>query len=316
MKIFVTSKVPKRSLRILEENFELDYNDSLVPLTKEQIIDRIGNVDGLLCPLSDKIDSDIMGKSKNLKIIANYGAGFDNIDIETAKNMGITVTNSPTSSSAVSTAEFTFALILALSRRLISGEKSLKAGEFLGWRPTYFLGNELRNKTLGIVGMGNIGKNLAKRALSFEMNVIYYSRNRKNDIENMGVVYKELEDVIKESDFLSLHTAFSPELRHMISIREFDLMKKSAYLINAARGPLVDEKALADAIRSEKIAGAALDVYEFEPSVSKELFEFENVLLEPHLGNATYEAREEMGFIAVNNLIDFKNGKVPRNKIV
>lgn len=315
MKVFVTSRVPEDILTLLKEDFEIIYHDSEIPLKKEEIMDMVKDSDAILCPLSDKIDNDILNSGKNLKMIANYGAGFDNIDIVSAREKNIVVTNAPAPSSAVSTAELTFGIMLCLARNLVNGDKEVRNNNFNGWRPTYFLGNELRGKTLGIIGMGNIGKNFAKRALAFDMNVVYNSRNRKEDIENLGAKFVEKDYIIKNADFISLHSAFAPELKHMISDKEFEDMKDSAFLINAARGPLVDEKALIHALRENKIAGAGLDVYEFEPEVSKELFELENVVLEPHLGNATFEARLEMGNAAVENLIDFKNGLTPKNKV-
>lgn len=315
MKIFVTSKVPQEVLERLNK-YDLIYHDSEKPLSKEEIINKIKDAQVLLCPLSDKIDKEIIDAGKNLKLIANYGAGYDNIDLNAAKEKGIYVTNAPAPSSAVSTAELTFTLMLALAKNLIPGERCSRQGGFLGWRPTFFLGHELRGKTLGIIGMGNIGKNLAKRALAFEMNVIYYSRHRKEDIESLNVKYLPEEEVIKNSDFLSLHTAFAPELKHMISKDQFQMMKKSAYLINAARGPLVDEKALIEALNSGEIAGAALDVYEFEPKISQELKDAKNLILCPHLGNATSEARLEMGHTALDNIDDLNAGKIPRNNLI
>ncbi|NLW41965.1 MAG: NAD(P)-binding domain-containing protein [Tissierellia bacterium] len=315
MKILVTSNVPDEILNRLEDKFELDYHDSNVPLSKEEIIERIKDVEGLVCPLSDKIDREVIDAGNNLKIIANYGAGFDNIDFNYAKEKNIIVTNAPAPSSAVSTAELTFGLILASARKFFSGERNLREEKFLGWRPTYFLGSELRGKTLGIIGMGNIGQNLAKRALAFEMDVIYNSRNQKDEIEKLGAVYKSKEEVIKEADFLTVHTAFAPELHHMIGAEEFKMMKNTAYFINAARGPLMDEKALIDALKNNEIAGAGLDVYEFEPKVSEGLMNLDNVILIPHLGNATYEARMEMGKAVADNLEDYINGDTPRNKV-
>ena len=315
MKILITCKIFDDLYKKLEENFEIDYNNSNTPLKKEEIIARIKDVDALVCPLSDKIDKEIISSGKNLKIIANYGAGFDNIDLEEANKNNIIVTNAPAPSSAVSTAELAFSLILATSRRLLEANKDLKDGNFKAWMPSYMLGQELKGKTLGIIGLGNIGKNLAKRALAFEMNVLYYSRNRKKDFEDLGLKYMEKEDLIKEADIISLHTAYSKELHHMISDAEFKLMKKDAILINAARGPLLDEAALIKALKNKEIKAAGLDVYEFEPKFSQELAKMENVILLPHIGNATIEARYEMGRAVVDNLLDFKTGKKPRNSV-
>lgn len=230
--------------------------------------------------------------------------------------MGIFVTNAPAPSSAISTAELTFGLMLAISRRIVEGERLSREDKFLGWRPTYMLGHELRGKTLGIFGLGNIGSNLAKRALAFEMNVIYHSRNRKEEMEKLGVKYVDsLDELLEKSDFVSLHSAFKPELKHMISTNEFKKMKKSAYLINAARGPLVEEKELIKALNEGEIAGCALDVYEFEPKICEELKNAKNILLAPHLGNATFEARLEMGNAAADNIEDYEAGKEPRNNV-
>lgn len=315
MKLLITSNLPDEIYNNLPESLEIDYHNSNIPLSEEEIKERVVGKDFLICPLSDKINKDIIDQGKDLKLIMNYGAGFDNIDINYAKGKNIIVTNAPAPSSAVSTAELAFGLILAISRRLIAGEKDLRDGNFLGWRPTYFLGDQLKGKTLGIIGMGNIGKNLAKRALAFEMDVIYYSRTRKKDIEKLGVKFVDKEDLMRNSDIVSIHTAFSKDLKHMISKEDFNLMKESAFLINAARGPLVSEENLIDALKNKRIKGAALDVYEFEPKVSDELLSLDNVVLIPHLGNATWEARMEMGQAVLDNLKDFLDNKEPRNKV-
>lgn len=316
MKLLITSNIPEKIYDDLDKHFEIRYHDSNVPLKKEEIMEMIKGQDALLCPLSDKIDKDVIDAGDNLKIIANYGAGFDNIDIDYAREKGIVVTNAPAPASAVSTAELAFGLMLAAARKIVSGDKVTRAGEFYGWRPTFYLGSQLKGKTLGIIGLGNIGKNLAKRARAFEMKVVYYSRTRKEDFEKaFDIEYLDRDEVIRSADFLSLHTAFVPDLRHMISKKELEMMKKSAILINASRGPIVDEDALADALIENVIAGAALDVYEFEPRVNNKLMDLDNVILAPHLGNATFEARLEMGENAKDNLIDFKSGKNPKNKV-
>lgn len=315
MNIFISSKIPNEIYDQIEELGQLSYHDSNQPLSSTSIARKAKDAEVLVVPLSDKIDKEVIDELPNLKIIANYGAGFDNIDIAYAKEKGIIVTNAPAPSSAVSTAELTFAIMLASARRLIAAERDLKEGNFLKWRPTYFLGQELRGKTLGIIGMGNIGTNLAKRALAFEMKVIYHSRTRKQEVEDLGVDYVEKEDLLREADFISLHTAYADNLHHMIGQKEFELMKESATFINAARGPLMDEAALVKALEEGKIAAAALDVYEFEPKVSEELLDMDNVVLIPHLGNATKEARMEMGQAVVDNLRDYKEGKEPRNQV-
>lgn len=317
MKLLITSQLPNKIYNQIKDDFEVDSHDSNDPLTKDEIIDRIKDVDGLICPLSDSIDSEIINAGENLKIIMNYGAGFDNIDLDAASDKDIIVTNAPAPSSAVSTSEIAMSLILAVSRRLISGEKDLRDGNFKGWRPTYFLGDELKDKRLGIIGLGNIGTNVAKRAKAFGMEVVYNSRSRKPEVEeSVGVEYiEEIDELIETSDYITLHTAYSDELHHMIDKRELDMMKKSAYLINAARGPLVNEQALVDALKDEVIQGAGLDVYEFEPEVNEGLFELDNAVLLPHLGNATVEARMEMGQAVVDNLKDFVDGEIPRNKV-
>lgn len=314
MKLFISSRIPEEIIQRFD-GIDYSYNDSNVPMTKEEIIAGLQGKEALICPLSDKIDKEVIDAAKDLKLILNYGAGFDNIDIAYAREKGIVVCNAPAPSSAVSTAELTFALMLAQARRLIRGEKDLREGGFHGWRPTYFLGQQLKGKTLGIFGMGNIGQNLAKRALPFDMNVIYNSRNRKEAIEELGATYVSFEELLKESDFISLHSAFVPELKHKFDANAFKAMKKSATFINAARGPLIDEQALADALKDGTIAGAALDVYEFEPKVTEDLLHLDNVTLAPHLGNATVEARLEMGNACIDNLKDFMDGKKPRNQV-
>lgn len=312
MKVFITANVPKKIEKSLQAGrYELKYHDSNEPLSKKDLIDGVTDAEVLICPLSDQINREVIDAGKNLKLIANYGAGFDNIDITYAKEKGIMVTNAPAPSSAVSTTELTFGMMLALARRFFPGHEDLKAGNFKAWRPTYFLGEELKGKTLGIFGMGNIGKNLAKRALAFEMDVIYASRSKKEDVEAWGAVRKDKESILSEADFVSLHTAYTPDLHHMIAEKELDMMKESSYLINAARGPLVKEEALIEALNTGKIAGAALDVFEFEPELNEVFFDMDNVVVLPHLGNATIEARLEMGQAVLDNLAHYANGDTP-----
>lgn len=311
-KVFISGKIPQVAYKILSEDFEVFMHDELTLLSKEDIIKALKGKDALLCLLSDSIDREIIAANPKLKIIANYGAGYNNIDIEAAGNRGIPVTNTPDVSTDA-TADLTFGLILAIARRIVEGDKETRAGRFKGWAPLYHLGVDVTGKTLGIIGMGNIGQAIVRRAKGFDIEVIYTSRTRlsQQKEKELGVTYMSFEDVLKNADFLSLNLSYSPTTHHMIGAREFELMKPSAYLINAARGPLVDEKALLKALSRKTIAGAALDVYEFEPQVTEGLEKLDQVILTPHIGNATVETREAMAEIAARNIVAVLKGKDP-----
>lgn len=316
-KVLVTLKVPELVYENLKNNFTLIYNDSMNPLSKKELIEKVKDVNAILCPLSEKIDREIMEAGKNLKIIANFGAGFDNIDIDAANDLGIIVTNSPAVNSTTSTSELTMGIMIDIMRNITSGEKDLRKGNFKGWKPVYGLGNSLSGKTLGIIGTGRIGKDVARKARAFDMNLIYYNRTRLDkDIENeYNLSYKNLDELIEISDVITIHTAYSDDLKHLFNEETFNKMKTSSYLINASRGPIVEEKALIHALNNNIIKGAALDVYEFEPNISEDLLNAKNILLVPHLGNATYEARNEMGLLAFENIKDVLSGKPAKNKV-
>lgn len=316
-KVLVTLKVPELVYENLKNNFTLIYNDSMNPLSKKELIEKVKDVNAILCPLSEKIDREIMEAGKNLKIIANFGAGFDNIDIDAANDLGIIVTNSPAVNSTSSTSELTIGIMIDIMRNITSGEKDLRKGNFKGWKPVYGLGNSLSGKTLGIIGTGRIGKDVARKARAFDMNLIYYNRTRLDkDIENeYNLSYKNLDELIEISDVITIHTAYSDDLKHLFNEETFNKMKTSSYLINASRGPIVEEKALIHALNNNIIKGAALDVYEFEPNISEDLLNAKNILLVPHLGNATYEARNEMGLLAFENIKDVLSGKPAKNKV-
>lgn len=315
-KVFISGKIPEIAYKKLSEKYEVSMHDDITLLSKDEIIKGIQGADALLCLLSDKIDKEVIESNKNLKVIANYGAGFDNIDIKTAREYGIPVTNTPLVST-ISTAELTIGLMLGISRRMVEGDAIVRAGKFTGWSPLYQLGYELKGKTLGIIGMGNIGKAVAKRARAFEMNIIYYNRSRLSTEkeEELGVTYVEQEDLIRESDYISLHVSYSPELHHFFNKDTFARMKPSAFLINAARGKCINEKDLLEALENKVIKGAALDVYEFEPAITEGLEKLDNIIMTPHIGNATVEARTAMAEIAADNIIDVLSGKEARNKV-
>ena len=313
-KIFITGIIPEIAYSKLSESYDVTMYRGEKPLSKDQIVEGIKDKDALLCILSDRIDRDIMESNPNLEIIANYGAGFDNIDLLAARENKILVTNTPFVST-VSTAELTFALILGITRRISEGERLMRSGGFQGWAPMFHLGTQLEGKKLGIIGMGNIGKKVARIAKGFQMEVVYHNRSRMSEFEEKEylVQYRSLEDLLGESDIVTLHLSYHKSLHHYIGDREIGMMKDSAYLINAARGPLVDEKTLLKALVDKRIAGAALDVFELEPKVTEGLEKLDNVLITPHIGNATIEARTSMAQVASENIIDALEGKVPKN---
>lgn len=312
MKVLITNRIPEEIIKKYEENFEVDYNDSLDFLSKEELKARIKDAQALVCPLSEKIDSEIIDAAKNLKIIANYGAGFDNVDIDYAKEKGIIVTNAPASASTKSTAELTFGLIIDLLRNITKMNSDCYDNSFEGWKPVYGLGETLEGKTLGIIGLGRIGTEVMRKANAFDMDVIFYNRSKK---EVDGAKQVELDYLLENSDVITLHTAYSDELYHLIDAKAFSKMKKSAYLINASRGKVISEQDLINALNNGEIAGCALDVYEFEPKISEDLRNAKNILLAPHLGNATKLARVQMGEYTFDNIMQFKNGEIPKNKV-
>lgn len=301
----------------MKKDFEIDYNDSLDFLSKEDLIKRAKDANALLVPLSEKIDKEIIEACDNLEIIANFGAGFDNIDIKAAADKNIVVTNAPAKFSTQSTAEIAIGLIIDVMRGITRGEDSLRQGNFKGWKPTYGLGPSVAGKTLGIFGMGRIGQAVCKRAKALEMDVIYHSRTRLDSEKEkeLGATYVSFDELIEKSDVISLNSSYSKDLNHLFDADVFGRMKKSAYLVNTSRGPIIDEEALVKALAEKAIAGAGLDVYEFEPSVTEGLLKLDNVVLSPHLGNATIEAREEMGMIAARNIVLVLGGGHPINKV-
>ena len=316
-KILITMQVPEPVVDELNKDFEIDYNDSLDFLDREDLIRRAKDANALLVPLSEKIDKEIIEACDNLEIIANFGAGFDNIDIKTAAEKNIAVTNAPAKFSTQSTAEIAIGLIIDVMRGITRGEDSLRAGDFKGWKPTYGLGPSVAGKTLGIFGMGRIGQAVCKRAKALEMNVIYHSRTRLDEQKEkeLGATYVSFDELIEKSDVISLNSSYSKDLHHLFDGDTFKRMKDTAYLVNTSRGPIIDEEALVKALAEKTIAGAGLDVYEFEPAVTEGLVKLENVVLSPHLGNATIEAREEMGMIAAKNIKLVLGGEKAINKV-
>lgn len=315
-KIYITRMVPEEGIKILrDKGFEVVVNPEDRVLAKEELIANLKNknYDALFCLLTDKIDGEVMDSfGSQLKIIANMAVGIDNIDVAEAQKRNILVANTP-GILTDTVAEHAFALMLAVARRIAEADKFTKSGKWQSWSPTLFLGNDLGGKTLGIIGLGRIGSRVAHYAAKgFNMNVVYYDVNRNEGFEKeFSTVYTSLDDLLKQSDFVSIHTPMLDSTRHLINAENLKIMKSSAYLINTSRGPVVDEAALAYALKNKIIKGAALDVFEFEPNIMPELLALDNVILTPHIASATEETRSKMSVLAATNIIEALEGRTP-----
>ncbi|WP_317698495.1 NAD(P)-dependent oxidoreductase [Xylocopilactobacillus apis] len=312
MKVYITDPIPKVAREKLEENHlevtTFDGNGKLI--IEKELIQAVENTDFLITSLSTKVSPNVIDHAKDLKLIANFGAGFNNIDTVYARKKGILVTNTPLVSTN-SVAEVTLALMLSISHRIVEGDTLMRNNGFSGWQPLFFLGHELAGKTLGIVGLGHIGKAVANLAQNFSMNVKYWQPRRLNSEQEsiLNVEYRDFEDLIKNADLITIHAPANKDNFHQFNTDIFNKMKESSFIINAARGPIIDEKALVSALKEKQIAGAALDVYENEPNVEPELKKMKNVILTPHIGNATVEARNAMAEIVVDNIMKVIRGE-------
>lgn len=308
-KIYLSAKLPELGTQILKEA-ALDYQvyEGSGLISKKDLIENVADCEVLICPLSTQVDREVIDAAPELKLIANFGAGFNNIDSAYAKEKKIYVTNTPVVSTNA-TAELTAGLIISLSRRIVEGDRLMQDQGFDGWAPLFFLGHELRDKTLGIIGMGQIGQALAQMMNAFGMKIIYNQRHPLSAEleEKLQATYCPQAEVIQQADILTLHAPLTEDTRHLLTSETFEQMKDSAFLINAARGPLIDEAALLQALQNQQIAGAALDVYEFEPKVTEGLKDRRNVILTPHIGNASVEARDQMAEIVSKNAIALLN---------
>lgn len=306
-RILVTRKLPSSVLAKLEAVGDVDLYSGDDPLPPEALRARAAGAHAIVSMLTEQIDKSLLDAAPNLEIVANVAVGYNNIDVAYARSRGVAVTNTPDVLTD-SVADFTWALILAITRRLAEGDRVVRAGAWQGWGFDYMLGTDLRGKRLGLVGLGRIGRAVAARAPAFGMSVAYTSRR---DADLPGAERLSLDRLLVTSDVVSLHVALTPETRHLIDKKALTRMKRSAYLINTARGPVIDEAALAWALEERLLAGAALDVYEHEPSVHPGLLGFENVLLAPHLGSGTTETRTAMADLAAANVIAVLNGRPP-----
>jgi len=312
--VYVTRVIPEPGLAVLRKECETtDVNPDDRVLTREELLSEVKGRDGVLCLLTDKIDAEVFDAASGAKIFANYAVGYDNIDVPAATERGIAITNTP-GVLTDATSDMAWSLLFTIARRTAESDKYTRAGKFKGWGPMLFLGGDITDRTLGIIGAGRIGTAFARKSVGFRMKVLYSDVRENKELEKeVGAKKVDLDTLLKEADYISVHVPLMPETTHLIGKREFGLMKKSAYLINTSRGPVVDEKALVEALKSGEIAGAGLDVYEKEPEVEPGLFKLDNIVLAPHLGSATIETRTKMATMAAGNLVAMLKGEEPPN---
>ena len=316
-KVYVTRELPERGLRIIKERFDTEVWPEYAPPPKSVIIEKASKVDALTTLLSDKIDAEVFDAAPNLKIVAQFAVGFDNIDVKEATKRGIYVTNTP-GVLTETTADFAWALLMAAARRVVEADKYVRTGKWrVGWHPMMFQGRDIYGATLGIVGLGRIGSSIAKRAKGFDMKVLYHDVIRRPDLEKeLGIEYTEIDTLLQTADFVTLNVPLLKETHHLIDEKRLKLMKKTAILINNARGPVVDERALYNALKEGWIAGAGLDVFEQEPTpASNLLLTLDNVVVAPHISSASFETRSKMAEMVAGNLIAFFEFKAPPNLV-
>lgn len=315
-KVLVTRELLPEAMDFLRGQAEIEVGTSSANLPREDLLKKVSDKEGLLPLLVDAIDREVIDRAPRLKIIANCAVGYNNIDIDYAKKKGILVTNTP-GVLTESTAELTIALILAVLRRIPQAERFTRDKKFKGWALDLWLGKDLAGAKLGIIGFGHIGRAVARRASAFRADIFYYDPQRTSpDIEMFyRATYLPLDDLLKTADIVTIHASLTPQTRHLISGGRLALMKKEAVLVNVARGPIVDEKALAEALAAGKLWGAGLDVYEREPEIEEKLFSLDNVILLPHIGSATYATRLKMAMTAARNLMQGLGGGIPDNLV-
>ena len=311
--VLVTRHIPEESIQILEKACDVvDVNPHDRAMTRSEFLEAVKGRDGLLCLLTEDVNEEVLDIAPSLRGVAIYAVGYNNIDVDACTQRGIPVSNTPDVLTDT-TADIAWALIFASARRIVEGDQFVREGCFTGWGPLLMLGSDVTGRKLGIVGGGRIGTATAARAAGFSMPIVYTSRNRSTAIEKLGARYCSLDELLQESDFVSVHVPLTPDTTHLIGVRELDLMKPSAYLINTARGPVVDEKALVNALRNGGIAGAGLDVFEREPALEPGLADLDNVVMLPHVGSGTVTTRIRMGNMAATNLIAMVRGEEPPN---
>jgi len=315
-KIFLTRLLPPNTMEFLQAESDLTFNPDDRVLSRDELIAGMAGQDGLICTLTDGIDGELLDTNPKLKVVANFAVGYNNIDVDAASARKIPISNTP-GVLTDSTADMAWALIFAIGRRVVEGDQLVRSRQWKGWGPLQLLGQDITGATLGLIGLGRIGKAMVKRAHGFDMTVIYWNRTRLSPEEEtqLGITYASRENVLAQADFVSLHVALNAETTHLIGAAELAAMKPTAYLINTTRGPVVDEKALVTALKAGTIGGAGLDVYEKEPILESELYDLPNAVIPPHLGSATIGTRTKMGNMAAENCLAACRGERPPNLV-
>lgn len=313
MKIFITRKIPDRGIKLLQEKgYEVAVSPHDRVLSRDELIIMGNGADAVLSQLTDKIDGAVIDAiGKQLKIIANYAVGYDNLNTKEIAERGVAMTNTPEVLTET-VAEHTFSLMLAIAHRIAESDRFSRAGKYTGWAPELLLGSDVSHKTLGVVGLGRIGSRVAHHAVKgFDMRVLYYDVKRNEEFEKeFGAEFREnVDDVFREADFISIHVPLLPSTQHLVNETRLKVMKLTAYLINTSRGPIVDEVALRDALKARIIRGAAIDVWEHEPELTQGLADLENIIITPHTASATEETRQKMGEVAARNIIEVLEGR-------
>ena len=315
-KAYVTRRIQDAGLSLLPGRVDFEVWEKTAPVERAVLLEKAPGVQGLLCTLSDRIDEELLSRSPGLKVVSNYAVGYDNIDVDAATRRGVLVTNTPDVLTNA-TADIAFTLILAAARRVVEANEFLRSGEWVTWHPDLLLGQDVSGSVLGIVGMGKIGQAVARRAAGFSMKILFFNRSPKPDLEKeLGARQVSMDELLRESDFVSLHCPLNAETKGLIGERELRMMKKSSILINTSRGPVVDQNALYRACSERWIWGAGLDVFEKEPvPLDEPLLKLKNVTTIPHLGSATIKAREGMARKAAENLLAALEGRKPADLV-
>jgi glyoxylate reductase len=315
-KAFATRPLFPAARAILESNFEVEYWPVMEKIPRAELLQHVADKDALICLLTEKIDDELLAAAPKLRIVSTVSVGYDHIDVPACTRRNVMVTNTPGVLDET-TADLAWALLMAIARRIVEGDAWMRSGAWPGWELDQLLGGDVYGKTLGVIGFGRIGRGMARRATGFQMRVLYHNRTRVPvEIEkDLRAEFADMDRLLRDSDFVTLHVPLSAETRHLISTTAFEKMKRTAYLINTSRGPVVDEAALVLALEEKQIAGAALDVYENEPKADPGLLSRRDVILAPHIGSATIETRTKMAVMAATNAADFFAGRRPPNAL-